>query len=118
MKKHFRYWLEQLPEPYRTQALDNINPRHPEKGEVCKVQSMQAAITVGLKSWQATPQGFDYWRDVYNLYSCKNDRMTRITEPDNSWVPGMGAKMVDYIWPNYMPTVYRDERHYSVNPAK
>ncbi len=110
MKKHFRYWLENLPEPYRTQALDNINPRHPEKGEVCKVQSMQAAISVGLKSWQATPQGFDYWRDVYNQYSCSMDRMERITGPDESHVNGYGPKS-SYSFPNYMPTIHNDRRH-------
>ena len=54
--KTIRQWLSELPEPYRTQSLDNL----PSKSNIEKVSSMQAALINGFE-WDKSPQGTQYW---------------------------------------------------------
>jgi hypothetical protein len=56
MKKTAKEWFEQLPEPYRTQALENCTA----KGEE---DSLSEAIFGGF-IWSLTPQGYGYWSDI------------------------------------------------------
>lgn len=105
--RHYKEWLSELPEPYRTQALDNLNPHMDVKHvEITHVRSMSEAISNGIKQWQATPQGFDYWRDAYNKFSPNKDyHMKEIREPDV--MPKCrvyGSHRGNY--PGYMPKVY------------
>ena len=58
--KTIRQWLEELPDPYRTQALENIRVK-----EVLDLPEL--SFSVALRSaftWDATPQGYDYWSAV------------------------------------------------------
>ena len=50
------WWLEQLPEPYRSEALANQDT---EKG----VNTMREAINAAF-TWSSTEQGGDYWAQL------------------------------------------------------
>lgn len=52
-------WLETLPEPYRTQAIDNMLERRKTELET----SLRLAIANAFV-WDETPQGYDYWASV------------------------------------------------------
>ncbi len=54
--------LEELPEPYRSQAI--INALNKE------VENQQDALWVAF-TWHKTPEGYDYWKTFYN--SLKNE---------------------------------------------
>jgi len=52
-----KWWLEQLPEPYRSEALANQTDFETE------VHSMWAAVDFAF-AWDGTPQGEDYWSEL------------------------------------------------------
>jgi hypothetical protein len=61
MSKTVKEWFEGLPEPYRTQALENLNcPEH-------IAYDMSDAIGVGFV-WENTSQGHEYWLDLAMQY--------------------------------------------------
>lgn len=57
--KTIREWLEELPEPYRSQALENFEAQK-TKDRLPTRQSMYWAI-YGAFHWDDTPQKHDYW---------------------------------------------------------
>lgn len=65
--KTIREWLEELPEPYRTQAIDNYeNPEcNMYKSEDCTISEPIPKNLVDAISeafiWCDTPEGFNYW---------------------------------------------------------
>lgn len=59
-------WLETLDEPYRSQALENLN-NHVKGIEDLGVLDMHAAICSAF-SWVDTPQGNDYWQTLAEKY--------------------------------------------------
>ena len=59
MEKTIEQWFQELPEPYRTKALENC--KSPNDNEV--VETLSTAIAVGFL-WQDTPEGEDYWSEV------------------------------------------------------
>ena len=58
--KTIKQWLQELPEPYRTEALDNYNDRYNPV-----VENIFKALNYGF-SWSATTQGYEYWLKIYN----------------------------------------------------
>lgn len=50
-------WYEQLPEPYRSQAIENY------AGEIEVAKSLKDAICYGFL-WRKTPQGHWYWYGI------------------------------------------------------
>ena len=58
MNKTIKQWLEELPEPYRSQALENMS-------ENSEVESLCIAIMKAF-DWDESPQGSKYWLSVYN----------------------------------------------------
>ena len=60
MTKTVIEWVEEdLPSPYKEQALENIvSPR-------LRYDSLKMAL-VSAFEWMETPQGFDYWKEVYD----------------------------------------------------
>ena len=56
--KTAKEWFQKLPEPYRTQALDNSD------GLKIKHQSLPDAI-MGNFTWDDTPQGDEYWYKIH-----------------------------------------------------
>lgn len=57
--KTVEQWLGTLPEPYRTQALSQIDPRFTGEEEV----SLSEAIML-MVDWEDTAEGFTYWNAV------------------------------------------------------
>jgi len=53
-------WLNTLPEPYRTQAFDNVN----EENTSIEVDNAAIALHTAF-AWSRSPQGFDYWYDFH-----------------------------------------------------
>jgi hypothetical protein len=60
MTKAVIEWMEEdLPYPYKEQALENmVSPR-------LRYDSLKMAL-VSAFEWMETPQGFDYWKEVYD----------------------------------------------------
>ena len=60
MTKAVIEWMEEdLPSPYKEQALENmVSPR-------LRYDSLKMAL-VSAFEWMETPQGFDYWKEVYD----------------------------------------------------
>jgi hypothetical protein len=52
-------WFEQLPEPYRTQAIENSTRPY------SKYQSLFDALRCNF-NWAETPQGREYWIIISN----------------------------------------------------
>lgn len=57
--KTIKEWLEELPEPYRSQALKNVHKHL----LTAKDESLSEALN-GAFTWKNTPQGHDYWMDL------------------------------------------------------
>lgn len=81
-----REWLEQLPEPYRTQALTQC-----EDGDGL-VHSMGRAIIAGI-TWTSTDQGYVYWSEAYHLFSAQEFQegttnkspLSDLLDPSEGW---------------------------------
>ena len=53
-------WLCTLPEPYRTQALENMD----EDGKDFEADSVADALHRAFW-WHRSPQGYNYWNDLH-----------------------------------------------------
>jgi hypothetical protein len=58
-----REHIDTLPEPYKTQAINNLN----NIKSVVVVKHTSVAIAIAF-TWENTPQGYDYWNLIYNKY--------------------------------------------------
>jgi hypothetical protein len=77
MSKTTKEWFNELPEPYRTQAIENCKANDYES-------SLSQAIFGGFL-WVSTREGFEYWRDV-KLRAEKGEFDT--PQPNlNGWIP-------------------------------
>jgi methionine synthase II (cobalamin-independent) len=53
--------LETLPEPYRTQAIENVDEAIKDLEEVDLKESLHGAFM-----WNNSNQGYRYWLDLFN----------------------------------------------------
>lgn len=60
--------LESLPEPFRTQALMNMNNTKAHREADKKSTAISEAF-----SWGNTPQGSTYWGNLHNKYQDDGD---------------------------------------------
>lgn len=58
--KSIGWWLNRLPEPYRTEALDNA-----ESSKIPEIKKSISAAIIGAFIWAKTQQGRDYWNNVW-----------------------------------------------------
>lgn len=60
--KTIREWLEELPEPYKTQAKQNT-----KKLSVFKLEepTLSDAVMSAFR-WETTPEGLNYWMNLYD----------------------------------------------------
>lgn len=58
--KTIREWLEELPQPYRGQALANMRPQNKDIEENTLQDGLQGAFV-----WSKTKEGRRYWQKVY-----------------------------------------------------
>lgn len=61
MSKTIKQWLETLPEPYRTRALENIYLGKTEHICNCIEDALISAF-----SWENSKQGLAYWQKIYS----------------------------------------------------
>jgi hypothetical protein len=73
--KTAKEWFQKLPEPYRTQALENSD------GLKIKYQSLPDAL-MGNFTWDDTPQGDEYWDKIHDR--AKSGEIDRNL---NGWIP-------------------------------
>lgn len=59
MKKTILEWYEHLPEPIRSQAIENYD------GTESMPDSIDSAINEGF-FWDLTREGCNYWENIYN----------------------------------------------------
>lgn len=59
MEKTIKEWLETLPEPYRTEALENADKRDLKYPQPSLAEAISASSV-----WVDTTQGHDYWEDI------------------------------------------------------
>jgi len=67
MTKTNKEWLSELPEPYRTEALENLE-EHPWIGTEEEGSWSAGAISCAISCafwWSCTQQGFSYWSDIH-----------------------------------------------------
>jgi hypothetical protein len=80
--KSAKEWFNQLPEPYRTQAIENW-----EKSEMDDKNDLFERIEESIDTfvWRLTPQGADYWANIWSR-SMKGEFDT--PQPNlNGWIP-------------------------------
>ena len=58
--KTLQQWFEEIPEPYRTQAIANI----PDKRKTQTYHSLADAVVMGFL-WVDSPQGDEYWDEFW-----------------------------------------------------
>lgn len=75
--KTAKEWFEQLPEPIRTQAINNLD------ADSSKKEFEQFHVAVGHAfNWELTEQGTDYWNNIFN-----RAYMGEFTPNLNGWIP-------------------------------
>ena len=57
MKKTIKEWLQELPEPYKGQALQHAHSGHLER----EVPNLRQALLCAF-SWDSSPEGHKYWQ--------------------------------------------------------
>lgn len=61
--KTIKEWLSELPEPYRTQALDNYDSNfYPYNTARFLSDALMYAF-----DWKLSPQGFEYWGLLFDI---------------------------------------------------
>lgn len=74
--KTAKEWFEQLPEPIRTQAINNLD------ADSSKKEFEQFHVAVGHAfNWELTEQGTDYWNNIFN-----RAYMGEFTPNLNGWI--------------------------------
>lgn len=63
--KTIREWLEELPEPYRTQALENCNSMRLSISGLSDIVETSRIAIMSAFHWDSSPEGFHYWDELY-----------------------------------------------------
>lgn len=66
MKHTIKYWLNKLPEPAKSQALENVK-QYDKKSLNLKSSNIIDAIGNAFV-WFDSPQGHDYWENIADNY--------------------------------------------------
>ena len=77
MKKTIKEWLEDLPDPIRSEALANLDNYEPYMGD--KTTEILSIAIGGAFCWSDTPQREQYWINIQKWAHAKED----ITELKN-----------------------------------
>ena len=67
MEKTIEQWFQELPEPYRTQTLENCEKQSTIDWNAADAtcDKLSDAVALGFL-WQDTPEGEEYWQEVYD----------------------------------------------------
>jgi len=69
--KTYLEWFNELPEPYRTEAIDNIRARDEDRLSLT-TRKLSTAIDSAF-TWSNTPQGHDYWSRLCSKYALEEE---------------------------------------------
>ena len=84
MEKPISEWLSELPEPYRSQALE-MHREHPLRSfGGTPVETPHEAVNRAFL-WEATPQGRAYWDELYTTLEAGSLPTPDITEIPCTW---------------------------------
>lgn len=61
--KTYREWFNELPEPYRSQAIDNAIKQGRRNIDREIASSLSNALDLAI-TWGETPEGHDYWKKL------------------------------------------------------
>ena len=77
--------LKELPEPYRSQAIENYDPEHGSEGWNNSDKTLSDAIEFGFE-WSETPppQGYEYWGNFHEQL-LKEDISPTLTPPEPTY---------------------------------
>ena len=103
MKKTALEWFNELPEPYKSQAIENAtNYSHGGDGDSDVNLSMEHyfmsdAITSSIH-WSSTPQGHDYWNRLYDQYvaSERPQRQRVMEEQEREFRERRAREVIEY----------------------
>lgn len=70
-EERIRQKLNELPEPYRSQALSQVDPKWFKNTEHEQVKSRCDAVC-SFAHWENTVEGFVYWRQLYDSLPTKD----------------------------------------------
>jgi len=97
-------WLQELPEPYRSQAIENcLAQNEPNEYMLMQKQSLKATVLESFV-WKNTGvmQGWIYWNRLYQTlclaivmvvaYGCSKDELARPVSPASSSIVTVSAK--------------------------
>ncbi len=93
MKLNFtiEQYLETLPEPYRTQALNNTKKyRFPIISDYSS--DVREAVDLGIR-WDQTPEGDEYWWKFYEQLCEPNYKIDQIVHNEKSKCPILNFKV-------------------------
>lgn len=76
--KTIKEWLNELPEPYRSEALANVDPTYIDYKE--ETGSLAEALFHAF-SWDASAQGHDYWQILCTEAGVKGHVEAPVTHP-------------------------------------
>lgn len=65
MEKPIKEWYNELPEPYRSQAIENENPNY-EDYPINGTATCQGEAVIRGFSWGSSKQGSDYWDEFHD----------------------------------------------------
>lgn len=78
--------LNKLPSPYREQAIENNTEEFLQSSSS---QILRKVIQYGF-SWTESPQGYDYWLDIYNRADNGEFNDPSVTLPMEDWHKVLG----------------------------
>ena len=83
----WREHLEGLPDDIRQAILDNAQPCH----DRLKVGTLMEVISVVVRQWDRTPQGWLWWRNLHNKYAVRGHELQGIYSSDGweGWSHGL-----------------------------
>lgn len=60
MSKSIRQWLNELPEPYRSQALESADKKMLDNRRMRQSDALSSAFV-----WKRSPEKEQYWKDLW-----------------------------------------------------
>jgi len=72
-EERIRHYLNQLPEPYRSQALSQVDPKWFKSVKTEQITSRSKAV-YAFADWEKTNEKADYWYEFYNLLPLKDPK--------------------------------------------
>lgn len=64
--KTIREWLEELEEPYKSQAIQNAENESEYNDYLDEARDSLAGAVLGAFTWEYSPEGDKYWSDLYD----------------------------------------------------